>query len=79
MLLVTKLISSISYAVRLVLFYGVVRHLPDSTVPGGQLWRILRYAVRRKLFLDCGENVNIERGAHIGRGRSISIGLIPES
>lgn len=72
-----KLISSTGYAIRLALFslfYGLVRHLPDSTVPGGGLWRLLRYAVCRKLFLGCGENVNIERGAYIGSGRSISIG-----
>jgi maltose O-acetyltransferase len=68
------LISSIGYAIRLGLFYGMARHLPDSTVPGGWLWRRLRYIICRPLFHNCGGNVNIERGAYIGAGRTISIG-----
>ena len=69
-----KLLLSTGYVIRLALFYGLVRHLPDSTVPGGEFWRILRYAVCRRLFLTCGGNVNVERGAYIGGGRTISIG-----
>lgn len=69
-----KLVSSITHIVCLALFYGLVRHLPDSTVPGGWLWRRLRFIVCRPLFHDCGDNVNIERGAYIGVGRTISIG-----
>ena len=69
-----KLISRLGYVIRLAVFYGFVRHLPDSTVPGGRLWRRLRYVVCRPLFHHCGDNVNIERGAYIGAGRTISIG-----
>jgi maltose O-acetyltransferase len=59
---------------RLIAYYGLTRHLPDSTIPGGSIFRKLRYWSSRKLFLRCGSHVNIERGAYIGCGRGISIG-----
>lgn len=61
-------------SLKLVLFYGLARHLPDSTAPGGRLWRRLRYLVCRGLFRSCGQDVNIERGAYIGSARTISVG-----
>jgi len=69
-----RLLSSFTYLIRLGLFYGFARHLPDSSVPTGALWRRLRYIICRPLFLHCGEDVNIERGVYIGAGRTISIG-----
>lgn len=61
-------------SVRLVLFYAFARHLPESTAPGGVLWRKIRFWICSPLFAECGSNVNIERGASIGRGTTISIG-----
>lgn len=61
-------------ALHLILFYGLTRRLPDSTVPGGAFFRRLRYWNCRAIFAHCGRNVNVERGAYIGRGRGISVG-----
>src|SRR5215472_2517646 len=55
------------------LFYGFARYLPDSTWPGGALWRSIRAWAARPLFARCGERVNIERGARLG-GRNVAIG-----
>jgi len=55
-------------------YYLVFRWLPDSTVPGGAVWQQLRYIVCYPLFLSCGKNVNVERGAYIGSGATISVG-----
>jgi maltose O-acetyltransferase len=60
--------------IRLALYYALFRHLPDSTVPGGRIWRKLRFIVCRRLFAECGQNVNIERGVFFGTGETISIG-----
>ena len=66
--------ANANYAVRLLLYYGFARHLPSSVAPGKILWRRLRSWICRPLFADCGDNINIERGAYIARGRTISIG-----
>lgn len=58
----------------LCLFYGITRHLPESTVPGGRIFRQIRYWNCRKIFASCGKQVNIERGAYIGRGINIRLG-----
>ncbi|HEX3744317.1 MAG TPA: DapH/DapD/GlmU-related protein [Bryobacteraceae bacterium] len=68
------LFISIGSLARLVAYYGIVRHLPDSTLPGGALFRRIRYLVCRPLFRACGRNVNMERGAYIGEAGTISIG-----
>jgi maltose O-acetyltransferase len=65
--------SSVNYRFHLLLYHGFARYLPASTMPLGFLWREIRCWVCRPLFVHCGENVNIERGASIGL-RTISIG-----
>lgn len=57
-----------------IFYYILLRHLPASTMPGGRIWRSLRFAFCRHIFLSCGTNVNIEHGAKFGTGRTISIG-----
>ena len=37
------------------------------------MWRAIRYWMCRPMFAQCGQNVNVERGALIGR-RTVSIG-----
>ena len=58
----------------LLLYYGVLRHLPGSYLVGGAIWRYLRLGTCRQLFRKCGENVNIERGAYFGSGEQLSVG-----
>jgi maltose O-acetyltransferase len=49
--------------------------LPASTTPiVGKLIRKLRYMCCKHIFLYCGENVNIERGAFFGSGFRLKIG-----
>ena len=39
------------------------------------LWgELVRYQLVRHIFLRCGKNVNVERGANFGSGREIEIG-----
>lgn len=65
--------SSANYILHSLLFYRLARYLPASTSPGGVLWRRIRYWTCRPLFIHCGHNVNVERGAAFERG-TISIG-----
>lgn len=60
----------------LALYYGFVRWLPESFSPFGKLLcsRQIRYFVCKHIFLKCGKNVNIERGANFGSGFEIEIG-----
>ena len=57
-----------------VAYYGVLRHLPGATAPGGRLWRALRGAACRRMFASCGADINVERGAVFGSGARIRIG-----
>ena len=66
-------LSSANYFLHSLLFYRLARYLPASTARGGALWRRIRYWTCRPLFADCGQNVNVERGAFFERG-AISIG-----
>lgn len=67
-------ILSLGKIFRLVLYYGLLKHLPASTNFGGILWRKLRYHCCKGLFKKCGKNVNIEHGAVFGIGTKIEIG-----
>lgn len=57
----------------LALYYGFARHLPGS---GHRLFggRFLRGALCRRIFAHAGRNVNIEKGANFGGGRTLSVG-----
>lgn len=56
------------------LYYFFARKLPVSSYPFGKFGKWLRYHLCRRLFRSCGKNVNVERGADFGNGRSIAIG-----
>ncbi len=56
------------------LYYGFARHLPSTDMPGGRLWKAIRYFVCRPLFGSCGKNVNVENKVFFHSGRDISIG-----
>lgn len=59
---------------RLLAYYLVARHLPDSTMPGGRLWRSARRWIAGPLFERLGEDVNIEHGAYFGSGSGVRLG-----
>lgn len=58
----------------LVLYYGLMRYLPESYAMGGVIWRTLRRWCCRHLFAYCGKNVNIDRMVFFGKGDRIRIG-----
>jgi len=67
-------ISSMQRITRLLIYYGFTRHLPSSTMLGGNIFRRLRYWTCRGLFDKSGVGINVEHGAYIGFGNGISIG-----
>ena len=54
-------------------YYMVARYLPITDMPLVGGGRIRRFLCKR-IFAECGENVNIERGAFFGSGAGIRIG-----
>ncbi len=57
------------------IYTGIAKHLPCSYgIMGGRLAKRIRYGCCRRMFVRCGANVNVERGATFGSGRRISIG-----
>ena len=59
----------------LAVYYSVLRWLPSgSSALGGKFFRYLRYKCCRHIFLECGINVNIERGAFFASGSRLKIG-----
>ncbi|MEJ7691796.1 DapH/DapD/GlmU-related protein [Daejeonella sp.] len=59
----------------LCLYYGLFRFFPNSNFPLlGKFSKEFRYICAKNIFEYCGKNVNVERGAWFGHGRSIHIG-----
>ena len=59
----------------LILYYGLAKHLPKSTMPIlCKLAKGLRYQCAKHLFAECGEKLNLEQGAYIGNGRNFRVG-----
>ena len=61
-------------AMGLALYYGLGRHLPASTAPGGRYFREVRRWMCRDVFRSSGPGLNIESGAWFGSGRQVSVG-----
>jgi len=61
-------------AFHFVVYSAITSRLPRSASRGGRAWRSLRLWNCRHLFPECGEGVNIERGAKFGSGRWVRIG-----
>ena len=58
-----------------VFYYAFARHLPKSTVPVlGKLSRRLRQLCCRRMFAQCGNELNVEQGAYFGSGKDFSVG-----
>lgn len=66
--------GKISYALSYAAYYFVARHLPSSYAPYSLGSGRLRSFLAKRMFLKCGENVNVEHGAFFGGGREIEIG-----
>ncbi len=60
----------------LFLYLTFLQHLPatDGRYPLSKMVRRMRSSVGKRLFDNCGINVNIEKGANFGSGKGISIG-----
>jgi maltose O-acetyltransferase len=57
----------------LALYYGLLKYLPQY-LPNGSELRNLRTSMCRHIFLKCGNNVNVKKGASFGLGKNIEIG-----
>ena len=57
----------------LFLYYHFAIHLPASYQVGGRLSKSFRYALCKRLFKHCGQNVNIEKGARFGTGQNVCV------
>ena len=59
----------------LILYYGLAKHLPKSTMPIiGKFALHLRYLCAKHLFARCDGFVNLEQGAYIGNGNNFYVG-----
>ena len=59
----------------LVLYYGIARYLPPSTIPYiGEFCRKIRYCLCKHVFKKCGKHVNVEYLAYFGNGSEIEVG-----
>lgn len=66
---------TVKRAFYLLLYYGFARYLPNSYSRfGGTLSKKIRYLICQNIFLKCGKNVNIERGAFFHYGDHVEIG-----
>lgn len=59
----------------LILYYGICRHLPKSTMPVfGKVFKSFRLMCAKRILKKCGHNVNIEQGAYFGNGKDVELG-----
>jgi maltose O-acetyltransferase len=58
----------------LITYYLIMRHLPASNHKFGGWAQILRRVICRRIFKQCGNKVNIEKGAYFGDGSDLRIG-----
>lgn len=57
------------------LYYGLAKHLPKSTMPVfGKVSRSFRRWCCKHMFDECGEKLNVEKGAYFGSGKDVKVG-----
>lgn len=61
-------------AIILALYYGFLRGLPSTSMPGGGAANRVRTWAARRLFEECGPSVVVKKGAYFGNGSSVRIG-----
>src|SRR5690606_14111893 len=65
----------LSKFISLLMYLVIAKHLPKSNAfLLGNLSKQFRYYCFKRIFLYCGKNVNIEKGANLGSGFEVSIG-----
>lgn len=69
-----KRLGSLRYQLLVYLFNYVACLLPISYRPGGKFGKSIRLFLGRRLFLSCGQRVNIERGAFIEQPWNLEVG-----
>lgn len=58
----------------LIVYYGLARKLPKSTMPGlGKFGGWLRNKCAKHLFSECQGKLNLEQGAYFGNGKNIYV------
>lgn len=63
-----------SRSVRLAFYLLVAKQLPQTSAPGGRLWKAARRVAARPLLASSGRDVNIDRGAFFGKGDNLHLG-----
>jgi maltose O-acetyltransferase len=59
----------------LIIYYSFARHLPISDEPQSlKLSKPIRGFLARRIFDECGVNINLEKGAYIADGKSVRVG-----
>lgn len=59
----------------LILYYGFAKHLPVSySRIGGGIFKKIRGFLCSQIFEYAGKNINVERGAHFGKGFKLRLG-----
>lgn len=57
------------------IYYLIIRYLPNTTTPIiGKFCKRIRYTICKRIFKQCGKNVDICKNVYFGRGNNISIG-----
>lgn len=61
--------------IALISYYLLAKHLPtNETKFIGSFSRFFRELLAKKIFLNCAQNVNINRGAYFGNGAKLTLG-----
>lgn len=58
----------------LLAYYGLLQFLPTSPVPGYRMAYVLRRAVVRRIFRECGTGVIVKSKVYFGRGTNVRVG-----
>lgn len=67
-------VDRVKRVVALSLYLPILRWLPQSSLPGGSLWKLLRAVAARSMLAYCGRDVNVEHGASFGSGAHVRLG-----
>ena len=65
-------VKGVARLIRLMLYYGFARHLPDSDA--FPIFGRIRGWICRPIFRQAGEGIHIKSGAYFGKGDGIEIG-----
>lgn len=57
----------------LFLYYGIAKHLPNYSFPGGQIYNWIRIMCLKQI-ISIGKNCRIMRNVYVGNGNNIKIG-----